>query len=387
MPITRAYKTSGILGGATTDGTTIVADSAATTGLRWQGDYAAGKNRIINGFMEIDQRNAGGSVTCNSGTAIYPVDRFLGVGVSSDGVFTLQRDTDVPSGFNKSLKVTVTTADASIGATESYFVRQNVEQGQIYDFDFGKATAKIITLSFWVRSSLTGTFGGSLRNSAGNRSYPFSYSIASANTWERKSVTLTADTTGTWGSAATDAGVLITWSLGAGTDRVGTAGAWNSNNNHGATGQVQVISTVNATWYLTGVQLEIGSVATAFQTATGTLQGELAACRRYLPAVTLSPGTNTFNGYAYTTNGGLFVIPFDTPARVQPTGITVPTVSGNFTVRNSTNGDASATTLTFDVGGLYSASVLTNGTLTSGTPARLVSNANSGYILFTGCEL
>jgi hypothetical protein len=262
------------------DGETLVADSAATTGLRWQGDYAAGKNKIINGNMVIDQRNAGASVTVNTAGSTFTVDRWRGTGQATDGVFTLQQDSSAPAGFTKSIKATVTTADASIASTQVYFVAQALEGNTVADFDFGLSTAKTITLSFWVRSSLTGTFGGSLRNSAADRSYPFSYSISVADTWEKKSVTIAGDTTGTWVKDS-GKGIDLIFSLGAGTDRLGTAGAWNSNNNIGATGQTNVIGTLSATWYSTGVQVEIGNVATAFQTATGTIQGELAACQRY----------------------------------------------------------------------------------------------------------
>lgn len=262
------------------NGDTLVADSAATTGLRWQGNYAAGKNRITNGFMVIDQRGSASSAISSTATFQYAVDRWGGIGQTADGVFSLGQDSSAPAGFTKSLKATVTTADASIGSTQTYLVEQRIEGSNVADLDFGLSTAKTITVSFWVRSSLTGTFGGAIRNSASDRSYPFSYSISVADTWEKKTVTIAGDTTGTW-LKDTGVGLRLTFSLGGGTDRVGTAGAWVGANNSGVTGQVQVIGTLNATWYLTGVQLEIGSVATAFQTATGTLQGELAAAMRY----------------------------------------------------------------------------------------------------------
>jgi hypothetical protein len=248
--------------------------------LRYQGNYAAGKNKITNGNMVIDQRNAGASVTVNTAGSTFTVDRWRGTGQATDGVFTLQQDSSAPAGFTKSIKATVTTADASIASTQVYFVAQAIEGNNVADFDFGLSSAKTITLSFWVRSSLTGTFGGSIRNSDVNRSYPFSYSIAVADTWEKKSVTIAGDTTGTW-LKDSGKGLDLIFSLGAGTDRLGTAGAWNSNNNIGATGQTNVIGTLSATWYVTGVQVEIGNVATAFQTATGTIQGELSACQRY----------------------------------------------------------------------------------------------------------
>lgn len=242
--------------------------------------YSVGKNRIINGAMEIDQRNVGAAVTINTAAVTYSLDRWRGFGVTSDGVFSIQQVVDAPSGLYSSLKATVTTADASLGATDSYFITQNVEGYNVADFGLGTASAKTFTLSFWVKSSLTGTFGGSFRNSDVTRSYPFTYSISSANTWEYKTVTVAGDTTGTW-EKTNQTGINVNFSLGAGSSRAGTAGAWNSNNNSGATGQTQVISTLNATLFVTGVQLEIGSGATSFSRAGATIQGELAACQRY----------------------------------------------------------------------------------------------------------
>ena len=237
------------------------------------------KNRIINGAMVIDQRNAGASVTVNSTTSAFPVDRFFATGQSADGVFTVQRSSVAPTGFTNSILVTVTTADASIGASQRYFISQGIEGVNWADMMYGSASAQTATLSFWVRSSLTGTFGGSLRNNATNRSYPFSYTISAANTWEQKTVTIAGDTTGTWISDTSGAGVYVSWSLGAGSSFQGTANAWNANNNTSVTGETALIGTNGATFYITGVQLEKGSTATSFDYRPyGT---ELMLCQRY----------------------------------------------------------------------------------------------------------
>jgi hypothetical protein len=236
------------------------------------------RNRIINGDMRIDQRNAGAAVTVNSVNDTYSVDRFLGAGQSTDGVFTLQRSTTAPTGFTNSLVATVTTADASVGAAQYYLVTQKIEGFNVSDLGFGTANAKTVTLSFWVRSSVTGTFSGALANGAYNRSYPFTYTISSANTFEYKTVTIAGDTTGTW---LTDNGIglRVYWNLGTGVDNTGTAGAWTGAGNVGADSTVALISTLNATWYITGVQLEVGSVATPFERRPyGT---ELMLCQRY----------------------------------------------------------------------------------------------------------
>ena len=232
------------------------------------------KNRLINGDCRIDQRNAGAAVTADGS---YPIDRFI-VFNSTDGAYSGQQDSSAPTGFVNSLKMTTTTADASLGATQSVQVIQRIEGFNTSDLMWGTASAQPVTLSFWVRSSLTGTFGGSLRNSATNRSYPFNYTISVANTWEQKSVTVAGDTTGTW-LTTNGVGIAVTFALGAGADRSGTAGAWNSNNNASATGAVSVIGTLSATWFVTGVQLEKGSTATSFDYRPyGT---EFALCQRY----------------------------------------------------------------------------------------------------------
>jgi hypothetical protein len=243
--------------------------------------YAGGnygmRNRIINGDMRIDQRNAGASVTVNAANSVYSVDRFFGFGTASAGVFTLQQSSVVPAGFNNSIVATVTTASTP-STGQSYTLLQHIEGFNIADFGFGTANAQTITLSFWVRSSLTGTFGGSLRNDGANRAYPFSYTISSANTWEQKTITIPGDTTGTW-ATNNSIGIRLAFSLGAGADRLGTPGSWTSNGFSGATGQTNLISTSGATFYITGVQLEAGSVATPFERRPyGT---ELALCQRY----------------------------------------------------------------------------------------------------------
>jgi hypothetical protein len=213
------------------------------------------RNRIINGDMRIDQRNAGAAVTLTAG-GIYTVDRWQGV-ENTDGAMTALRYEDVLAGFVTSVKCTTTTADGSLASSQNVQFRQAIEGLNVADLGWGTANAKTITLSFWVRSSLTGTFGGSLRNSAVNRSYPFTYAISVADTWEYKTVTIAGDTSGTW-LTTTSTGIILTFSLGAGTDFSGTAGAWAGANNTSATGAVSVIGTLNATWYITGVQLEVG---------------------------------------------------------------------------------------------------------------------------------
>jgi len=259
-----------------------------------------GKNRIINGAMEIDQRNAGASVAAsNASTVTYTLDRWpYYADVSSK--FTVQQNAGSvtpPVGFVNYLGVTSSSA-YSVGASERFVIQHRIEGLNIADLAWGTASAKTITISFWIRSSLTGTFGGALRNSAANRSYPFTYTISSANTWEQKSITIAGDTTGTW-LTTNGSGIIISIGLGVGSTYSGTAGSWVAGNYQSATGATSVVGTNGATLYITGVQLEAGSVATEFERRPyGT---ELALCYRYyqyynnserVPAW-VGPGTST----------------------------------------------------------------------------------------------
>jgi hypothetical protein len=234
------------------------------------------RNRIINGNMRIDQRNNGASVSVTTATSGYSLDRWFYYNGTGDGDFTVQQAGTGLAGLPSSLKFTVTAADSSLGAGDYYLISQKIEGYNVADLGFGTASAKTITISFTVYSSVTGTFGGVLRNAANNRFYPFTYSIPVANTWTSISVTVAGDTTGTW-ETTTSTGIEVIFSLGTGV--LGTAGSWSGTSALGATGQTNLMATLNATWYITGVQLEVGSNATPFDTRSyGT---ELALCQRY----------------------------------------------------------------------------------------------------------
>jgi hypothetical protein len=232
------------------------------------------RNRIINGDMRIDQRNAGASVTINSNQ--YTLDRYQAIQTQA-GKYSVQQSTTAPTGFTNSMLITSASA-YSVLSTDEFYFRQSIEGYNVSDLAFGTASAKTVTLSFWVRSSLTGTFGGALKNDAGDRAYPFTYTISSADTWEQKLVTIAGDTTGTW-NTGNGRGLQVIFGLGVGANFSGTAGAWAGANYSSTTGAVSVVGTNAATWYVTGVQLEVGSVATPFERRPyGT---ELALCQRY----------------------------------------------------------------------------------------------------------
>jgi len=254
----------------TTPGT---AGNMAMTGTLAMGSSFL-RNRIINGDMRIDQRNAGSAVTAASS---FPVDRFL-IPFSTDGAFSAQQDTVAPAGFVNSLKFTTTTADSSLSAAQFALIRQNIEGLNVSDLGWGSASALTITVSFWVRSTLTGTFSAALLNNNADRSYILTYTISVADTWEYKTATIPGDTTGTW-LTTNGVGIRLEFSMGVGSDFQGTAGSWTATNDRATAGSVSVIGTLNATWAVTGVQLEVGSVATPFERRQyGT---ELMLCQRY----------------------------------------------------------------------------------------------------------
>jgi hypothetical protein len=246
-------------------------------GMQGTPQFYGFKNRIINGAMVIDQRNAGASVTPTNGQ--YSLDRWASE-LTQASKFTVQQNAGAvtpPAGFKNYIGAT-SSSSYTVLAGDVFTVQQVIEGYNIADLDWGTANAKTITLSFWVRSSLTGTFGGALVNSGGSRTYPFSYTISAANTWTQISVTIAGDTTGTW-LATNGVGVYVKFSLGAGSTYSGTAGSWSGTNYYSATGATSVVGTNGATFYITGVQLEVGVTATSFDYRP--YGQELALCQRY----------------------------------------------------------------------------------------------------------
>lgn len=291
-----------------------------------------GKNRIINGAMEIDQRNAGASVSTSSGSAVYTLDRWNAL-YSQTSKFTVQQNAgSVTSavGFKNYLGVTSSSA-YSVGATDFFSIRQLFEGFNTSDLEWGTANAKSITVSFKVYSSLTGTFGGAIQNHNGTRSYPFSYTISSANTWTDINVTIAGDTSGSWNGATNGIGLQVMFSLGAGSTYSGTAGSWSTTQYFTSTGATSVVGTSGATFYITGVQLEAGSVATEFERRPYGM--ELMLCQRYFYKTynqSIVPGTSA----QYAGTGAFIFAPDVTVSNMMryfsyPVSLrTVPTVVG-----------------------------------------------------------
>jgi hypothetical protein len=354
--------TGGTVTGATTFNSTVTINGGSASG------FTGFKNRIINGEMDIDQRNNGASVTGNNGA--FSVDRFRAASTQSSK-FTMQQNAGSvtpPAGFSNYLGITSSSA-YSVLTGDYFLVGQPVEGFNTSDLAFGTASAATITLSFWVRSSLTGTFGGSINNSAYNRSYPFSYTISAANTWEQKSITIAGDTTGTWIGATNGVGLYAWFNLGTGATGSGTAGAWSASALYAPTGATSVVGTSGATFYVTGVQLERGSNATSFEFRD--YGRELIMCQRYYQQVGGNTGDlNSITLRSYTTSGSYVANQYQFPVQMR----TPPsmTISGTFAVTNCgqpTALGADGSTWSFQ-------------TLASATGAMILYSNNSGKITF-----
>ena len=297
---------------------TVNADTLVTStsgGILGAGNASIMKNRIINGAMVIDQRNAGASVTPTT-DGQYTLDRMQAL-LAQSSKFSVQQNAGSvtpPVGFLNYLGSTSLSA-YTVGANEYFGIAQLIEGFNIADLGWGTANAKTVTLSFWSYSSLTGTFGGTVANTAQDRSYPFSYTISSANTWEYKTITIAGETTGTWGTG-NSIGIRLRFSLGAGSSKLGTANAWASANYFAPTGATNVVSTNAATFYITGVQLEVGSSATGFEYVN--YQTSLANCQRYYIKYSGS-GYRFYGGRTESTAAAIWQCALPVEMRTVPT--------------------------------------------------------------------
>ena len=306
----------------TFDGTTLGAAQLAVNSNNISAVNSLGfRNRIINGDMRIDQRNAGASVsTGTAGTYVYTLDRWAYY-ASVASKYTVQQNAGSvtpPVGYTNYLGVTSTSA-YSVGASEQFNINHRIEGFNTADLAWGTASAQTVTLSFWVRSSLTGSFGGFITNSGAARFYPFSFSISSANTWEQKTVTISGDTTGTW-LTNNGTGIWVSFSLGAGSSVSGTGGAWTSSSFLQPTGSTSVVGTNGATFYITGVQLEAGSVATPFERRD--YGRELMMCQRYFQLITAQTVLSR-----YSSTNEFSAMPFALPVTMRATGTISATTS------------------------------------------------------------
>ena len=333
--------------------------------------------------MTIDQRNAGASVTPNN---TYTLDRWFGLN-SQTSKFTVQQSSVVPVGFFDSALITSSSA-YSVGSGDYFVFAQRIEDFNVADLNWGTANAKTVTLSFWVRSSLTGTFGGSLRNGSGNRSYPFTYTISAANTWEYETITIAGDTTGTWTTGSNGIGIEVDFGLGAGSSFSGTAGAWAAGNFVSATGATSVVGTSGATWYITGVQLEVGTQATSFEYRQYTT--ELQLCQRYcINYRSADAGVYMRYGSGYansTTNLEIFIY-FPVTMRTNPS-LTVTSTASNYAVYMSGGLNVCSSVPAIDTlsdnPSVSNVNASSASTFSSSGGGSIISNNNTtSYMLFT----
>ncbi len=338
------------------------------------------RNRIINGAMMIDQRNAGASV---STTGSFVTDRFK-FNFAGGGTISGQQATDsLPTGFSQALKFTVGTADTSIAAGDEYIFDTTVEGFNFSDFLYGSASAQACTISFWVRSSVTGTYSVTLKNSANSRAYPATYTVSAANTWEQKTITVAGDTSGTWIGATNGIGLRLRFCLVSGSTYLGTANAWQAGDLDGATGQVNWMATSGNTFYITGVQLEAGSVASPFERRD--YGRELMMCQRYYyrrSATSASEFIATIQAYS---TGGAYGKLVDLPVvmRATPT-VNISSIS-HFRPYSNVGGGLSAFTSAGSWAGSSPYQISQDGGfngssgLTAGNATVLAFNSTSGW--------
>lgn len=325
--------------GGTITGNVAFTSNNISIGGQTISPYTGMKNRIINGDMRIDQRNAGASLTPTT-SGSFAVDRFMLFNTQSSKLSIQQNAGSVtpPSGFKNYFGAT-SLSSYSIAAGDIFGIAHAIEGYNISDLDWGTSNAKSITLSFWVRSSLTGQFGGFLKNGgaytgegSNNRFYPFVYNISSANTWEYKTITIPGDTTGTWGTG-NSAGIAIAFNLGAGSSSIGGSSAWSSTGYLQQSGCVNVVATNGATFYITGVQFEVGTTATPFEFRH--YGQELALCQRYYFQLTASGSSQGMlaQGYLYATTQWEGIVTFPVDMRTLP--VATFTAASTFQLRPS----------------------------------------------------
>jgi len=302
---------SAIDGSLSVDGITdlTVSGNLQTSSIN-NGPLAGTRNRIINGDMRIDQRNT--IVTASNN---YTVDRWV-IGLVTSGAIQVVRSDDAPTTFSNSVLFDVTTADTSIAATEAAVIQQPIEGLNTADLEWGSASAQPVTLSFWIKSTTTGTYCVAFRNSGATRSYVAQYSVAQANTWEYKTVTVPGDTSGTW-LKTNGTGIIVAFTFMAGTNFQTTANTWGTGNLVGTSSQVNLLASTSNEARITGVQLEPGTVATPFERRN--FGQELALCQRYF-----QKGESTGSGKRMYNNTGNLVamnvsVDFPVTMRTSPT--------------------------------------------------------------------
>jgi len=351
------------------------------------GQVGGNRNLIINGACVIDQRNGGSAVSCVAGTTKALVDRWKAdIAGGVNGVFSAQQQTSVvPTGFQYATKLTVTTAHTTAGTGHYYrYYYAGIEGYETNQLEIGNSNAKTVTISFYVRSSVTGTYCVGLQNASANRSYAAEYSISSADTWERKEVTISLDQSGTWNDT-NGAGLKLFWDLGSGSNWNMTADTWAATNTWKTSNQTAWIENASATFYITGVQLEVGSTATEFEHRS--FGDELERCRRYTVVLLGDQNYSQIGGtgiaYATTT--------VDVPIQLIPKMRTTPALTDSGNLQASNGSSAYALTAISLITQQSSTDVVsvrgTTSGMTAGTPHRIESANNTTARVILSAEL
>lgn len=349
------------------------------------GNASSFKNRIINGGMVVNQY-ARGTFNISNGGALsydYPADRFSFYKDQTGATVAASNSSTAPTGFTNSVLWSVTTG-ASAGTADQCFIAQSIEGYNWADLAWGTANAKPVIFSFWVNTSVTGTYGVSFSNNAVTQVFVGTYTVNAANTWEQKTIAITGSTSGTW-LTTTGIGLRIRFDMGSGTSfETATPNIWQGSYDSTVSGRANLTGTTGATFYLTGVQMEVGTVVTSFDWRSyGT---ELALCQRYLPAYKASAANELISMVQVAnTNSYRAIIPYQVTPRVKATGLTVSSV-GDFYVNGNANVNPSA--MVFTDGSLVAGGILITGSgMTSGFTSVLYSNSSAAQLLFTGCEI
>ena len=343
------------------------------------------RNIIINGAMQVAQR--GTSVTGVTSGGYKTCDRWT-VSNTSQGTWTISQSSTAPSDFANSLKFDCTTADGTTNASDQLGVDTRIEAKDLIQLNYGTSSAKTITLSFHVRSNKTGTYTFEAYAQDPNRGFSKTYTIDSADTWEKKEIIIPGDT-----SASTnfnddaEIGIIFKWWLAAGSTFTGgtyTDNVWraNTNANRVSSSNVNLADSTDNEWYITGVQLEVGEQATPFEHRS--FAEELALCHRYYQEFNYDT-----HGY-YVTNGGAssasqskYLYTYYGGEMRATASITTPSVSNGYRFLGSGNDHSHSTIPNIDNPSRLSVQFGNNqNTITAGNSFRLLLNASGAKIKF-----
>tara|TARA_R100001224_G_scaffold103354_1_gene76038 strand:+ start:26 stop:1132 length:1107 start_codon:yes stop_codon:yes gene_type:complete len=343
------------------------------------------KNKIINGGMTVSQRQ-----TSTTNSSAFVVDRFKAEITQMDElVQTLEQSSDAPDGFGKSIKITTTTPESSIASNEQFRIQTKLEGQDFQDLAYGTSAAKTITISFYVKASVTGTFGFTVyRDESTDRVITAPYTISSADTWEKKTITIPGDTAGAAITNDNSERFRLMWGLAAGANFNTASPSWgnySSANLLGGHVTNTLVTTNNATWQLSGVQLEVGSVATDFEHRS--FAEELALCQRYYFRFTTSvSGTHVAMGHQMTSSAAKIVLPFPTSMRTRPTAVETTGTASDYSVARTSTHEVCNVVPTFAGASKEVANVNTNQTqasLSTGIAVVLRANTTAFFLGFS----